>query len=356
MPLGSIWTPRRDSRGLFVPHPRIRQQPTGFAGYGVPSQAYMYSVSGENGLYYSITDKIYRTSNAEFAGTYQTIYTPFGAGMNPQKGYSVNNVAAWGGGLSILKQTYISLFYLYNASKTVANYPRLFGGIGNNPSNRLNVISWINTAGEQSIVITPDLGFGGVETSISGIQNGLHCVVMSNIYGGAGGVTVYLDGQYVTSTTSSTGGWNSGTFPKIDFFGESISKGGVDVATILFQGAIYNTILTADQLAALSGNPYPYFFINAPNSSVKNKLLKTFALQSPLKHRLSNTGILYTNTLFDEYSLSVGSGNTRFSTSNIQSLGLDEVTYQGEQKTAMRIGKNGTIYVTGSFDEVSGIS
>jgi hypothetical protein len=65
--------------------------------------------------------------------------------------------------------------------------------------------------------------------------------------------------------------------------------------------------------------------------------------------RITNTGTLYTAGIFDEVTQS----NISMTATTIFASGLDEVTNPG---VPMRYLPNGTIQISGNFDEVSGIN
>jgi hypothetical protein len=274
-PLSGIWTPRRDSRGLFVPKANGVDSPiSSTAGFiSVRKLHYNYPVSGSNGIYTTVLNKIIRNSEADYGGyNLQSVNTPYGAGINAQTGWTFTSYPTQGGGLSISRQTWISIFYIYNANKRVTNYPRFFGGIGNNPSNRSHTISWNNPNGEQALIANSDTAFGGGEVAVNGVGNGLHCMVVTSITGGSPtGVRVFLDGQLVGTTTAPST-WNGGTFPTTDFYGNSVSQSGENIGNILFNGILYNYVASDSEAEKLSLNPYSYFFRDAPKTSAKTRL------------------------------------------------------------------------------------
>lgn len=265
MALPNIWIPRRDARGLFVPTGLGFRQPSSGV-VGSPLRHYNYPVLGSDGIYTSVLDRVIRKSQASYGGNLRSVLTPFGPGIDAQTGWTFTGYPTQGGGWNVARQTWVSLFYIYDNAKVITNYPRFFGQVSNNPSNRLQTISWINTAGEKALVVSSQKDYSGGEVSITGVDNGLHCVVVTSITGSvADGVRVFLDGRLAATTNGPTV-WNGGTFPTTDFYGASVSQSGSNIGNILFNALIYNYIASDTEAAALSTNPYRYFFRDAPSS------------------------------------------------------------------------------------------
>jgi len=260
--LSNIWIPRRDSRGLFVRSPRWSRAPSpGFVG---GKFHYNYAVAGSNGIYTTVHDRIIRKTEESYGPTnLRSVNTPYGVGIDAQQGWQYGNYPIQSGGWNVPRQTWISLFYIYNAQKTITNYPRFFGGVGNNVLQRSHTITWINTAGEQTLVVASDTNFSGGEILVSGIQNGLHCMLVTSVANAsATGVRAFLNGEFV-GTTTAPNGWNGGTFPTTDFFGASISQSGSDVGNILFNAILYDYVASDAEAEKLSTDPYSYFFVDA---------------------------------------------------------------------------------------------
>ena len=278
-PLAGVWTPRRDARGLFVPKADGVDSPLSSTAGGISPRKfhYNYPVSGSDGIYTTVLGRIIRTAEASFGGYYlRSVNTPYGAGIDAKTGWQFGAYPVQGGGWSVPRQTWVSLFYIYDASKFVTNYPRFFGNVGNNPVQRGQTICWINTTGEQALVVSSDIGFSGGEVLINGVGNGLHCMVVTSVGStAAGSVRVFLDGQLVTTTTGPSG-WNGATFPTTDFFAASISQSGSNVGNILFNALFYGYVANDSEAAALSLDPYRYFFRDAPSTSLRAVRNMTF--------------------------------------------------------------------------------
>jgi hypothetical protein len=74
--------------------------------------------------------------------------------------------------------------------------------------------------------------------------------------------------------------------------------------------------------------------------------------QSGLKHRLTSLGNFLTNTEFDEVTSSFYSEGSSY----IRSAEFDEITHSGATSFARRITNSGTVFISGEFDEQTGIS
>ncbi len=246
---------------------------------GTPLRHYNYAPAGSNGIYTSVFDRVIRKTEENYGPTnLRTVNTPYGPGIDAQTGWQFTAYPIQGGGWSVARQTWVSLFYIYDASKYITNYPRFFGNIGNNPSQRVQTISWINTAGEQSLVVTSDTGFSGGEVSVSGVGNGLHCMVVTSITGSSPtGVRIFLDGRLVATTTAPSV-WNGATFPTTDFFGGSVSQSGSNVGNILFNALLYGYVANDNEAQQLSLDPYRYFFVDAP--TVNRRIVRKLSFET----------------------------------------------------------------------------
>jgi hypothetical protein len=263
--LSGVWTPRRDARGLFVPKIGNAKQ---VRDYESPVFAYLYPTRDDPGIYLSPTNEVLRNQDINYGvtGALRSAKTPFGPGIDVPQGWQVSRTNPHPGGWSVINQTWISLFYLYDATKLITGSPPVFGGS----------ITWQNVSGEQSLVVTPDTVFGGVATSITGVGNGLHCMVVCNYSNkGAAGVRIFLNGALV-ATTRSSDVWNSALFPSTDWYGASISQQDKNVGNILFSGYHYSAVFSDVQAAALSLDPYGYVFRNAPSTNLRAVRNMTF--------------------------------------------------------------------------------
>lgn len=293
-PLAGVWTPRRDASGLFVEATRSSRYPT-IGVVGSPLRHYNYAAAGSNGIYTSVHKRIIRKTEESYGPTnLKSVYTPYGAGIDAQTGWQFGFYPTQGGGWNVPRQTWVSLFYIYDASKYVAGYPRFFGNIANLPTQRLQTICWVNTAGEQALLVSSDVSFSGGEVAVNGVGNGLHCMVVTSVAStAAGSVRVFLDGQLVATTTGPSG-WNGGTYPTTDFYAGSVSQSGSNIGNILFNGILYGYVATDSEAAELSVDPYRYFFRDAtPISSraVRNLSFSsaTYQYSRPIAD-ISNTG------------------------------------------------------------------
>lgn len=273
--LSGVWTPERDARGLFVPKANGVDAPVSSTAGFISTRKfhYNYAVAGSNGIYTTVFNKILRRSDQNYGPVnLLSVNTPYGVGIDAQTGWQAGGYPTQPGGWNVPRQTWISLFYIYDAAKTITNYPRFFGGVGNNPSLRNQTISWNNPAGEQALVVSPETNYGGIEVSVNGVGNGLHCmVVTSNAGGSATGVRIFLNGQFVATTTAPSG-WNGGTFPNTDFYANSVSQSGLNIGNILFTAILYGYTASDSEAQKLSTDPYSYFFQDAPKTSAKRRL------------------------------------------------------------------------------------
>lgn len=277
-PLPGVWTPRRDSRGLFVAAPRMGYQPT-IGTVGTPIRHYNYAVAGSNGIYTSVHDRVIRQTEESFpTNLLRSVNTPYGVGIDAKPTWQFGAYPTQGGGWNVSRQTWVSLFYIYDSSKYVGVYPRFFGGVGNNPSIRGQSICWLNSFGQQALVVTSDTGYSGGEVSVNGIGNGLHCMVVTSIASASPtGVRIFLDGQFVATATAPNG-WNGGTFPTTDFYGASVSQSGSNIGNILFNAILYGYVASDDEAQQLSLDPYRYFFVDAP--TVRNRIGRKLNFES----------------------------------------------------------------------------
>jgi hypothetical protein len=132
------------------------------------------------------------------------------------------------------------------------------------------------------------LGFGSwgealQNITVNNVGNGLHCLVVVQCNDTrSNGHRVFLDGQLVGSATYTTtylGGLNIRPY----YFWGSLSKSGLDIGTVLFQGSIDKLYPSDEQAIAISKNPFKYFFRDAPKTSAKRRLFGgVLSLPDPL--------------------------------------------------------------------------
>lgn len=266
MPLSSIWVPRRDGRGLFVPKRPHVALPGGDISTVRQWANWIYPVP-TRGIYASCVDQIGVLGN--YGGTANWTPTPYGLGINTPANWEWgNSFVNTPGGFAVTRQVVFSVFYLYDAAKliTAGRYPSL--GINRSLSTdplaagtTENGLYWSNQSGEQRISVSCGLDFGGVAATVSGVGNGLHVVAASILANG--NTELYLDGNLVSTTaTGSYGRSNTGT---PNFYWSSISPAYENVGTILFAGVIYDKLFTAAEVRAFTADPFGYFFVDAPN-------------------------------------------------------------------------------------------
>jgi hypothetical protein len=275
MPLTSIWVPRRDARGLLVPKASIAAHP--YAGGTGPSTGferalYFYPVQG-GGIYRQNTNSISRSG--EYGGDAKAV--PHQSGL---LGIDVPNNWEWkisngtaptiapGSGTTMV---FVSVFSLYNAAKTINNatvgYPSLFGESRSTLPNDSNFYGfWGNASGQQAVTLYPGFGFGGTSITVSGLQNGLHCIVaVVDLYATAtaGAFRVFLDGSFYGSGTGPT--YVANTTGRPYYYHGSISQSHHDIGNIHLVADIYcfNQRFSDNRAVQLSANPFAYFFQDA---------------------------------------------------------------------------------------------
>lgn len=268
MPLSNIWVPRRDSRGLFVP----KRPHTSLSGGNMSTTAqwanWIYPVP-TRGIYASAVDEIGVLGN--YGGTADRTPTPYGLGINTPDGWE------WGrsgvltpGGFNQTRQTLFSVFYLYDATKltTTNRYINLGVGRSREVASVASIdetgLFWSNQAGEQAIyATTATVSFGGTNASVTGVGNGLHCIVAT--YTVNGNLELYLDGSLVSTGVTGTYAVAWTNLP--NFFFGGLGPANQNVGTILLAGTVYGQIFDASAVRAFTADPFGYFFVDAPSVS-----------------------------------------------------------------------------------------
>lgn len=272
-PLPGIWTPNRDSRGLFVPKTPTYPSFAGNLRNYDKAKSFFYPIP--NGIYCSNTDYIERLG--EYGGIAKGVATQYGLGIDTPRNWEKKG--PWGSSTSLGTTVLVSVFSLYNASKYLSPadfqpWPAVLGesrakGIG---YEFVSVAAWYkNESGEQALRINPtSYGDGLNNFYINGIGNGLHCLVLCYTRdGGASGVRAFLNGQLVATGPSTYDGfWGHRPY----YYWGSLSQSDLNMGNVHFNGHITNLNLTDAQAAQLSTDPYRQFFIDAPKTSAKRRL------------------------------------------------------------------------------------
>jgi hypothetical protein len=277
MPLSNIWVPRRDGRGLFVPKRPHTALPDGsLTSVNQQWANWIYPVP-TRGVYWSGVDQI--GVNGLYGGTADRTPTHYGLGINTPDSWEWGGPNVGAGAFSTARQTHFSVFYLYDATKLITSgrYPSL----GPNRSRNTAPSSidepgliWSNQSGEQSVIATTfNVTFGGVNASVTGVGNGLHCAVAS--YTVNGNLELYLDG--VSVATGTTGTYIGGSTVRPNFFWGGLGPANQNVGVILLAGIIYTQAFTAAEVQAFTANPFGYFFVDAPN---RRRQLYSVTIQS----------------------------------------------------------------------------
>jgi hypothetical protein len=272
-PLAGIWTPNRDSRGLFVPKTPTYPSFAGNSRDYDKAKSFFYPIP--NGIYCSNTDYIERLG--EYGGIAKGVATQYGLGIDTPRNWEKKG--PWGSSTSLGTTVLVSVFSLYNASKYLSPadfepWPAVLGesrakGIG---YEFISVAAWYkNESGEQALRINPSsYGDGLNNFYINGVGNGLHCLVLCYTRdGGASGVRAFLNGQLVATGPSTYDGfWGHRPY----YYWGNLSQSDLNMGNVHFNGHITNLNLTDDQAAQLSTDPYRQFFIDAPKTSAKRRL------------------------------------------------------------------------------------
>lgn len=261
--LGGIWTPRRDARGLFVPKSPTYPIAGASRIYGSSDVSKSFWYPTPTGIYLSTVDAQWSNTNGNAYG----VPTQYGMGLDAPSGWYWLGPGTVSAQTAPVTATFVSVFSLYRASTYVPSTKYVAVGTisMNAPSSDSNTyIWWRNSNGEQSLLINPSIGFGGASFSVSGIGNGLHCLVMqTTVGGGSTGVRTFLDGRLVAITQAPTYSPAGSPFPH--FYWGSLSSRDLDIGNMHLYGEAVNYGMTDAQLAALSLDPYRYFFVDAPN-------------------------------------------------------------------------------------------
>lgn len=279
-PLSGIWTPNRDSRGLFIE--RFSRAPgykDSFGANNYNRRTYHYATP-DGQIYWSAVDNIARLG--EYGNLSKAAPTPYGTAIDVPQGWEwpvgTRGGTSTPGGYSTSTITYVSLFYLHNSSKyhdpaAASKYAALFGESRTVANDGVGAY-WSNANGEQAIKFgTSTFGNEVLQNiTINGVGNGLHClVIVQCVDARTNGHKVFFDGQLVgqgTYTQGYLGAWNIRPY----YFWGSISKSGLDIGSILFQGSIEKFYASDEQAVAISLNPYSYFFRDAPKTTAKRRL------------------------------------------------------------------------------------
>ncbi len=270
--LPGIWTPRRDARGLFVPRNGRSTSLYATGGQAMYGAGYFYPTP--DGIYRSVVDAVGKAG--AYGGTAKAVPTQFGLGIDVPNnwewsGPAPSSLGMGTGGTHLI----VSLFSLHNASQYVSGiYPAVLGESRSSLNNDSDIYGyWQNPNGEQSVLVRPSTGFGGTEFSINGLGNGLHCLVLISTFGsGASGLRAFLNGNLVA--TSSAPVYAGLMYLRPYYFFGSISQSHLNVGNVLLNAGAINVSMSDAQAAALSLDPYRYFFIDAP--SQKSKLTSRF--------------------------------------------------------------------------------
>ena len=279
-PLAGIWTPNRDSRGLFTE--RFLQAPgykDNFGANNYNRRQYHYATP-DGQVYWSAVNNLARYG--EYGNLSKAAPTPYGVAMDLPQGWEwpvgTRGGTSTPGGYSTSVITYVSIFYLHNSSKyhdpvTASKYAPIFGDSSSTLANASAY--WSNANGEQAIKFGQATTFWGEalqNITVSGIGNGLHCLVIVQCNDTrSNGHRVFLDGHLVGSATYTTTYLGAKDLRPYAYWG-SISKSGLDIGSILFQGAIEKFYASDEEAKRISLNPYSYFFRDAPKTSAKQRL------------------------------------------------------------------------------------
>jgi len=285
-PLSGIWTPRRDSRGRFVS--KVSSYPS-FYNAGTrnwdKAAAFLYPV--QEGIYRSNADVIDRLG--EYGGIAKGVPTPYGLGIDAPRNWEQS--ARRGGYLSTGSGSHVlvSVFSLYNASKYLssASYAPWPAVLGESRAKDVgyefgDVAAWYqNYAGEQALRINtipqsgsyiPGTNQNGLDNIyVSGIGNGLHCLVLCyTVGGGATGVRAFLNGKLVGIGPASNyvSFWGIRSY----YYWGSLSQSDLNMGNVHFNANITNLNLNDTQAAQFSLDPYRYFFCDAPKTSSKTRM------------------------------------------------------------------------------------
>jgi hypothetical protein len=288
--LPGIWTPRRDARELFVP-----KASTYTSIYGAGTPAY-----NATGFFYPVRDGIYRsTTNSiskygEYSFIAKSMPTRWGLGIDvPVNWQWHDNVVAGNSSWSTSGGTHMSVavFSLHNASQYVnpGYYPAILGESRPNLANALDSFNygfWRNSTGEQAILVNVGTGFGGSSFTINGVENGLHClVVLVTPYGGAAGARIFFDGRLVATTQAPT--YSTLLNMRPYYYWGSISQSHLNVGNVLLNAEAVNVSITDSAAAAISSNPYSFFFRDAP--SQQTKLSKIFSFPREIQQTITRS-------------------------------------------------------------------
>lgn len=292
-PLAGIWTPRRDARGMFVP---ISPSPNALPGGG-------RNFDMRRAFFYATPDGVYQNDQellstyGQYGGRAKGVPTQWGLGIDAPlnwqsvfSGFGYLDSWAPNAGVSVVQ---LAVFSLYNSGQYVdpSIYPAVFGtSLNSLPNDTGWYVHWRNGSGEQSLLISAGVLYGGASTSIDGVGNGLHCLVMSTtVGGGATGTRIFLDGKFITAipATNYSGFMNIGP----SFYWGSISQSHLNIGNVHFNGAISSVLLPDNTLAALSADPYRLFFRDAPSQT--SRLTSRFiSLPSSFQYSRPTTDIL----------------------------------------------------------------
>lgn len=289
-PLAGVWTPRRDARGLFVPkyptYPSIN-------GSGVVDLA-------ANGFFYPALDGVYRSTTdsiskwGQYDGIAKSVSTPWGLGIDVPNNWewrgSNPQYYAPGSGT----HAFVALFGIHNASRFDNNYATFFGESRTSlPTDSEKYVFWRNPNGEQSLLVSVSNQYGGTPFSINGLSNGLHClVVVVTLGAGASGLKAFLNGSLVAVSSAATyGGF---MYLRPYYYNGSVSQSHLDIGNVLLNAESINVKLTDAQAAAISVDPYRYFFRDAPSTNLRAVRNMTFDGNTYQSSRptadMSNTG------------------------------------------------------------------
>ena len=261
--LSGIWTPRRDARGRFVPKDPTYPYPSNRAW----NQTKTFFYPTTTGIYRANTD--YEVREGQYGGIARGVPTPYGLGIDAPTAWEWKGPNAATYSSNTDSGFIVSVFSLYGASQffLASNFPAVLGESRAEFNATGGVAAWWkNPNGEQSILVRNTVpGFGGGDITINGVGNGLHCLVVCfTVSGGVNGTRVFLNGRFVGSGPSPTYlGW---MWARPYYFYSGISQSSLNIGNVHFQGEAVSVNLSNDAAAALSLDPYRYFFVDAPSA------------------------------------------------------------------------------------------
>jgi len=270
--LAGIWTPRRDSRGLFVPKYPTYPALNGGGYFSNTATAFFYPV--RDGVYRSGTDSISKFGQYGYEAF--GVPTKWGLGIDAPSGWEWSGKSPPYYATSSGSHVLVSVFSLHDAGKFANSYATVLGESRSSlPDDSDKYAFWRNLEGEQSLLVSVSSLFGGTPFKIYGLGNGLHCLVIAvTMSSGASGLRAFLNGSLVAVSSAPT--YSGFLYLRPYYYHGSISQRHRDIGNVLLNAEAINVNLTDSAAAALSLDPYRYFFRDAPSTSLRAVRNMTF--------------------------------------------------------------------------------